>query len=261
MNETVKSGKPWHITLAVLAVALILSVAIAWEVGLGSPTTSQQAAVALATQVLSPTSLASPAATPSWQLTREAFFTEVANGDATEYAQIAPTGTSIAQTRTAVAMTPERLRPTDTPEPILPTPTQFLGILEDCCARSGYPWITTGGWIGWVNGKLISVVTGSSYHNTQGVVLVFNGGDPLVPPSILPSEVYSTPLQIGAVYVAATNGTRLTLAQDNPPYPTDTPPSSYTFVFDVVTRQFVSPLLRRQRCTDNLMHILDALGV
>ena len=46
--------------------------------------------------------------------------------------------------------------------------------------------------------------------------------------------MYQTPQKVGAVHLAELNGTQVTLAPDDPQLAT-------TFVFDLVTRQWVTP--------------------
>ncbi len=235
MNQYKAHSQQTQILMVTVIVAIALSVIAACN------TPEQQATTNRPNEQAANVGTVTVTGTPAWQLTREAFITQVADNRATRDVIIEPTRLALAQTSTAIAMTPQALRPTDTPYPVEPTPTIAMGIMEDCCARNGYPYLTTGGWVGSVNGEVISVVTGGVWHDTQGLVLIFNSPTPLQPPTIMPNNIYSTPLKIGAVHVASVEGTRLTLAQDDPPYPNGTPRTSTTMVFDVATRQFVSP--------------------
>jgi hypothetical protein len=80
----------------------------------------------------------------------------------------------------------------------------------------------------------------------QGLVMIFHGPrfhtfDPT-------TEIYRTPQRVGPVRLVSVDGMRFTLVsvpgypgRPQPPQPTFTPLPQVTFVFDLATRQWVSP--------------------
>jgi hypothetical protein len=146
-----------------------------------------------------------------------------------------------AQLETAVALTPRP--PRRTPPPPMPTPTWAMGWVGCANGRTLEPQRYSC-WRGVFNGELLTVAAGqqSVYSDrAQGLLLVYHGG--LMDSSAPNTEVYSTPLRLGGVSIIAMTGTLFTLAPYDPwaitPGVTATP--GITFVFDLATRQWVSP--------------------
>ena len=170
------------------------------------------------------------------------------------YATTFPATRAAYDTRTAQLYSDVRTKyALDTPVPIptlgppLPTPTWEMG-MQSCVnlPPSYYPQ-QYGCWRGYINGQLISVSGGREGRGEgdwdQGILMVFDG--PLFDPTAPTTEVYTTPVKIGAVQLLSVNGTLATLVPvDFPRNPnTPTPPISPTpyvvFVFDLSTRQWV----------------------
>lgn len=126
-----------------------------------------------------------------------------------------------------------------------PTPTWIMG-LQGCVNGISYAPLMLGCWRGYLNGELISAAGGRQTEGdrTQGLLMVFHG--PLFDPLALTTEVYSTPLKLGAVRLVSVDGTRCTLIPYDPlgsqgtPTPLISPTPSILFVFDLATRQWVT---------------------
>lgn len=145
------------------------------------------------------------------------------------------------QIMTEVALTPPRPVPGYiTP---LPTPTYWLGLHEGCANNpNGYVPQIISCWRGTVNSQVIAVASGGqgdSGDTRQGLFMVFPGpGIDVTNPA---TEFYSTPLQLGGMRIVSVNGTRFTLAQNPYEPPWITPAADVRLVFDVATRQWLSP--------------------
>ncbi len=148
--------------------------------------------------------------------------------------------------RTSVALTGV---PTWTPgrPPIYPSPTPELGLHSGSGARNSQEPFFITGWTGIVNGELINVESGregSLGDRQQGVIMIYNRT------TRQPADIYRTPERAGPVRIVAVDGTLFTLTPidfyyfETPdalltPWATQTP--GPVFVFDIATRQWVSP--------------------
>jgi hypothetical protein len=158
---------------------------------------------------------------------KEAYWTAVAQSDA-----------AIA---TEVALT-HAPRDTPGPPPVYPTPTWAMGIIPDCANASAQGPQCINIWRGVLNGEIVQVEGGQESYDdpSQGIAIVFTFGHNDL-------QIYKTPQKVGVVRVAAVDGTRVTFAPVDfripqvllTPWTTATPGT--TFVFDLATRQWVSP--------------------
>jgi hypothetical protein len=126
--------------------------------------------------------------------------------------------------------------PTSPPEP---TPVLGRQPLEDC-ATGIHGFDPTNCWIVLLNnqyvyvdgGNLYNVVSGDLSDTSIGTILVFTR--PLTLSGIGSSEFYRTPQQLGPVDITMVNGFLVTVVTANPG-------TRVSFVFDLATRQWVSP--------------------
>jgi hypothetical protein len=143
------------------------------------------------------------------------------------------------QYATRVALTPGTKR---TVPPGGPTPTEQLGMLSGCGARTNAnaPW-TISCWRGYIGGQLTDVGAGryGATSHGEGLIVVTTW-------SPYQEDVYETPEQVGPVKIASVDGTRFTLVPYDPwrlqtPEATLTPAPNVAFVFDIVTREWLTP--------------------
>jgi len=125
--------------------------------------------------------------------------------------------------------------PTHTPgrRPAAPTFTPVIGMLPGCLPFGNGAGIPYNCWQGLVNGQLLILkagVGGYGHDQTQGFVWV-NTPEQREDGS----DIYFTPQQIGPVKIVSVNGLIFTLAPAEPGFP------PVTFVFDLATRQWVTP--------------------
>lgn len=145
--------------------------------------------------------------------------------------------------RTAIALTHEPTR-TPGPPPIEPTETPLMG-LDGCASESAHKMICINAWRGVINGEIVELRAGLKGSDEQldptwGMISVSGWLDTR-------PETYNTPQRLGAVRIVAVNGLLFTLSPldlNTPgarltPWATTTP--GITFVFDLATRQWVSP--------------------
>lgn len=144
--------------------------------------------------------------------------------------------TAIAEFRaalaTSVALT---AAPTNTPgaPPIEPSATPMMGMLPGCGSASPYGPQTISCWRGVLNGELVDMGAGREGRDgdvTQGVITVHVQGQD-------GDDVYQTPNRVGAVRIGSVSSitdTMFTLSTAEQPTP-------QAFVFDLNTRQWVSP--------------------
>ena len=131
--------------------------------------------------------------------------------------------------------TPAPSPPTHTPgrRPAAPTFTPVIGMLPGCLPFGNGAGIPYNCWQGLVNGQLLILkagVGGYGHDQTQGFVWV-NTPEQREDGS----DIYFTPQQIGPVKIVSVNGLIFTLAPAEPGFP------PVTFVFDLATRQWVTP--------------------
>jgi hypothetical protein len=142
---------------------------------------------------------------------------------------------------TEVALTHE---PVDTPgpPPVYPTPTLVMGLIPKCANASARGPQCINIWRGVISGQIVQVEGGRESLEddpTQGLAIV----------TILSTheeQVYNTPQKVGVIRVAAVDGARVTFVPVDfrtpqvllTPWTTATPGT--TFVFDLVTRQWIS---------------------
>lgn len=141
------------------------------------------------------------------------------------------------QTQTMITSNPSYV-----PATPIPTSTMVLGMF-DCLSQGERAYFYLSCWRGVVNGEVITVAAGGDKVPkplpptgeptgipAQGVVLVSEGE--LLAVSTIPGlEVYHTPDTLGGVHIASADGTRLSIAPNQPN-------AQVTWVFDVATRQF-----------------------
>ncbi len=169
-----------------------------------------------------------PRPTTSVEAARAAFDTAVAQHDA--------------DLRNKYALTPPP--PIPTLGPPQPSPTWIMG-MQGCVNGISYAPLMLGCWRGALNGEFISVAGGRQTEGdrTQGLLLVFHG--PLFDPLATTTEVYSTPVKLGAVRLVSVDGTLCTLIPYDPlgsqgtPTPLISPTPAVVFIFDLRTRQWV----------------------
>ncbi len=135
---------------------------------------------------------------------------------------------------TAIALSPPV--PTLTPGgfPAVPTLTPVLGMGNCVPASSSYP-MPENCWQGFVDGQLTLVmagVGGFGSDQTQGLVWVLHPDEHEHTGSV---PTYQTPQQLGPVQIVSVDGSHVIVAPTQP----GTPP--VTFVFDIITRQWVMP--------------------
>lgn len=172
----------------------------------------------------------------------------ISNGTLPGMATRSADETRIAQWRhdleTVVALTP---RPPEATYVLSgPTPTWALGRVF-CSGGSSLEPMQYSCWRGLVDGELITVAAGQQNFygdRSQGLFIVFHRG--VFDSSASSTEVYSTPLKLGGVQILEIDGTRFTLAPYDPmatyiPEPQRSPTPGIVFVFDLATRQWVSP--------------------
>jgi hypothetical protein len=136
--------------------------------------------------------------------------------------------------------------PIPTLGPPQPSPTWVMG-MQGCVNGISYAPLMLGCWRGVLNGEFLSIAGGRQTEGDrrQGLLLVFHG--PLFDPLAATTEVYSTPMKLGAVRLVSVEGTRCTLIPFDPigsqgtPTPLISPTPSILFVFDLATRQWGSP--------------------
>jgi hypothetical protein len=166
-----------------------------------------------------PTNPTNPPDTPDSIATHEAFATEV-RGFREEL------GTSVALTHA----------PTDTPgePPAYPTATPILGVLPGCSNTNPYGPQAISCWRGAIDGNLVDVDAGReglAGDQTQGIIKVHVEGQQ-------GEDIYRTPQRVGAVSIVSVTttltSTLFTLSTVEQPTP-------QVFVFDLATRQWVSP--------------------
>lgn len=131
--------------------------------------------------------------------------------------------------RTEVALTGV---PTWTPgpPPTGPTATPELGLATDCVSKNSYEPQFVTCWAGIYNGRIVNVWSGHEGRGgdkAQGVVLVYTRGT-------RDTQLFQTADKVGAVQITSIDGTLFTLTTVNH-QPT------ITYVFDISTRQWVSP--------------------
>lgn len=149
-------------------------------------------------------------------------------GDATKQALETALAVRRNEQRTRVALTAKPTR-THGPPPVYPTYTPLMGML------SGEPNFNKdprnpkilNGWRGVFGDKIYEIKAGSegkAGDASQGLIVVtiwYNG-----------KQTYNTPSKVGGVRITQVDGTRFTLTSED---------GKHTFVFDVATRQWVSP--------------------
>lgn len=129
------------------------------------------------------------------------------------------------------------------PPPDYPSETPELGLSTHCLGKNSRdPRIATC-WTGIVNGEMVYVDAGREGLDgdpTWGIIMVGTSGHS-------DAQLIRTPWKVGAIRIAAINGTLFTVAPIDfatpravlTPWATTTP--GVTFVFDIVSRQWVSP--------------------
>ena len=143
--------------------------------------------------------------------------------------------------RTEVALTPTG--PPRGPATALPTPTWAMGWISCGNGNNREPEFYSC-WRGVINGEMISIGVGQQSMNndrSQGLLMIFHGG--WLISSISPTEIYSTPIKLGGMRIASLdlNSMLITLTPYDPRTPGPTATPGVTFVFDLATRQWVSP--------------------
>jgi hypothetical protein len=127
------------------------------------------------------------------------------------------------------------LPPTATPEP---PSTVALGTFDcvDVPGSPAEPQLQTC-WRGTFNGAYVTVGAGHAglaadgqVQDSKGLIVVADGPDLWADPAT--RKVYETPQAVGSVRIRGAAGYRLTLATADP---------NVTFVFDLQTRQWVTP--------------------
>lgn len=144
-----------------------------------------------------------------------------------------------------IATPPPSISTLASPEP---TPTWMLGMLQ-CNSEGERAYIYLSCWRGIVNGRMVTVAAGGEHIRTiepyggQGTVVVGDSSvgvimiarGPYTPMSRLSGvQIYHTPDQLGDVHIVSVAGTQLSIAPNQPN-------SQVMWIFDVATRQFVSP--------------------
>lgn len=195
--------------------------------------TPREASTLQVTTVIPSSTLTPTDPSPTPTLSRRQYDTVVAENRAQVATEVAGSPT----------WTPGPPLPTDTPEP---TPTWEMG-LQGCTNANTYIPQQYTCWRGIVNGELVGVASGQggmAGDRTQGLIMIFHG--PRFNPTLSTTEIYSTPLKLGAVRIVSVDGTLFTLALVDvstpgvlmTPWASATP--GVTFVFDLTTRQWVS---------------------
>lgn len=146
---------------------------------------------------------------------------------------------AVIQTRTAIALTP-----TYTPAPPEPTVTLELGVI-DCVAQKEPIYWYRNCWRGTVNGQITTVaaggervgrstVNGNPYGDPSKGVILVSVGQFMNLTNAGAVDVYLTPVNMGSVHIVSADGSRLSIAPNQPN-------AQVTWVFDVATRQFYTP--------------------
>jgi len=213
----------WKLSLAVVMAVLTTTFTVACN------TTENQSSVPAVPAAILTATQANPSPTA---FSRWAYATEYARREAL-YA-------------TAVALTPgtKNARPPGTP---LPTATIELGLFPGGCGarKNSRDLWTISCWRGLLNGQIVQMESGrygSESDGSQGLLVV----------NVWPDDhwtdenqiIYNTPQRVGPVRIVSVDAMRVTLATYDPwatqtPQPSTTP--QITFVFDLSTRQWVSP--------------------
>lgn len=175
--------------------------------------------------------------TPPALLTQQAYEGAYATSDAQSLTRVAPTAAIIGLTYTAIAETPQYLRPTDTPEPPHPTITPQLGIF-DCLVE----YYSNNCWAGTVNGQPITVVAGRLRGDNVGSLEIFHSLEAQYSFGKIGGEYYPAPCALYSIGIASVNGSQITITpQDNYVRGTPTPaPTPVVLVFDLATREWIS---------------------
>ncbi len=142
---------------------------------------------------------------------------------------------------------PSGAPPTDT---FGPSPTWEIGIME-CSPPNGRGFAYVSCWRGMINNEIVSVTTGGVAQYGEGgraptghykaALMVLNG--PYMPDAHIVvgaadnPDFYYVPIQAEIVKISSASGTRITLRAVNQ----SGTPTSEVLVFDVASRQFISP--------------------
>jgi hypothetical protein len=154
--------------------------------------------------------------------TKEAAWTAVAESD------------NEASTRVALTHAP---RDTPGPPPIYPTETPVMGIVNHCANTNSRAPQCYNFWRGVINGDIVTVRAGAEgYDDTpsQGILMISNA-------TTHTHETYLTPQIAGPIEIVSEDNLQFTLAVVQSVWATATPGA--TFVFDLTTRQWISPTL------------------
>ncbi len=168
--------------------------------------------------------------------------------DANKIAAQATVDTNVARIKTAAANNPTNAPgPPPTYTPGMP-PTPTFGVSE-CGRPAGQQlYILFNCWHGLVNGQVVWVGAGGEarlfYTNGKGGdsgwIGDLNQGFVAFLHTDGKKDVYLTPIKVGTMGILSTNGTQLTLAAVNWDA-REFVPNGQTIVFDVASRQFISP--------------------
>lgn len=238
-----------HITIIrrLYRIGKTLTVALIMLLSASCVPQSQPASVSSTALAPTATSEASSTSSPDIDATKQAGLQEMNNNYATRVAALAPTTTAIMQTEVALDLTPENLRPTNTLYPVEPTPTLQMGIIVPEQPSSYRDYYISSMWRGTVDGVLGGVLLawGLSYKNSEahhGVIIVYKGR--YETDNLSANQMYDIPTQADMMIITSVSGTRLMLTEAT------VPPDAYipqpvvggqTLIFDLATRQFVSP--------------------
>lgn len=155
----------------------------------------------------------------------------------------------VTQTASAIALTPTYTRVPSTPPP---TPTYIIGMFP-CNSEVEKDLVYFTCWQGYLNGQLVLVavgkeVSGEAHYNaeatlvttqhSQAMVLIGSGTTRTINGPIhfwSNIQSYDLPLAVEDAELVSVNGTRLTITTH------DSQATPANFVFDLATRQWVSP--------------------